>query len=176
MQQDEFERLLAWLDQDRDRAGEKYETIRRGLIEMCRCRGCWEPEEVADETITRVAGKVKDVAPTYMGDPARYFYGFAKNVLREYHRRTSRPVPVNPIGPADDSEQLHMCLDQCMELLEPEHRELVLEYFNKDKKPGIDHRKSLGQRFKLKPEALRIRIYRIKKTLQPCIDECLSRT
>ena len=69
-----FEKLLAWLDTDRDRAGSKYETIRLRLIKIFTCRGCLEVEELADETINRVVSRVDEVASDYQGDhPSLYF-------------------------------------------------------------------------------------------------------
>ena len=52
-----LDRLLHWLDRDRDRAGQRYEQIRSGLIKVFLCRGAVDPEELADETINRVARK-----------------------------------------------------------------------------------------------------------------------
>ena len=44
-----FDRLLVWLDPDRDAAGRKYEAIRARLIKVLSYRGCREAEEIADE-------------------------------------------------------------------------------------------------------------------------------
>ncbi len=71
--QEIFEQLLAWLDEDRDRAGKKYEEIRFQLINLFIARSCRISEELADKTIDRVAKKVKDISDTYVGDPALYF-------------------------------------------------------------------------------------------------------
>src|SRR5262245_21687271 len=57
MTPEEFDRLLLWLNPDRDKAGEKYEWIRKRLIKIFVCRGCNVPEELADKTINRVARK-----------------------------------------------------------------------------------------------------------------------
>ena len=73
MTQESFDSLLAWLDADRERAGRRYEEIRRRLIKILACRGCHDPEDLADEAINRVAGKVGEVAKDYSGDPALYF-------------------------------------------------------------------------------------------------------
>ena len=59
LSQEAFDRLLAWLNPNRALAGEKYEEIRRRLIKIFTCRGCTCPEVLADETINRVARKVK---------------------------------------------------------------------------------------------------------------------
>lgn len=171
----DFEVMLTWLDFDRDKAGEKYETIRRGLIEVFRCRGCWEPEDLADETINRVARKVKDLDKIYSGDPARYFFGVAKNLLREYYRRASRrEAPVIPPAQPDDLEERHRCLDECMDNLRADHRSLILEYFSLEKQQRIDNRKELGRGLNTTPHALRVRVYRIKEGLADCVKRCIE--
>ena len=50
-----FDTLLAWLDANPDAAARKYEQIRTRLIKIFVCRGCLESEDLADETIDRVA-------------------------------------------------------------------------------------------------------------------------
>ena len=171
----EFEAMLAWLDSDRDRAGEKYETIRRGLIEVFRCRGCREPEDLADETMNRVAGKVTNLVVTYSGDPAHYFFGVAKNLLKEYYRRAARgEAPIIQPPQPDDLEERHRCLDECMEHLRADHRTLILEYFSLEKQQRIDNRKELGRGLNTTPHALRVRVFRIKEALAACVKRCVE--
>ena len=57
-----LDRLLHWLDHDPDRAGQMYEQIRSGLIKVFLRRGAVYPEELADETINRVARMVREIA------------------------------------------------------------------------------------------------------------------
>ena len=64
LRQDEFDRLLTWLDPDPERAGSMYEKIRWRLIAILAARGCRVPEELADETIDRVARRVADIEAT----------------------------------------------------------------------------------------------------------------
>ena len=45
--QDAFDKFLAWLDSDRDRAGARYEDIRRKLIRIFTCRGCQAGEDTS---------------------------------------------------------------------------------------------------------------------------------
>ena len=91
-----FDYLLAWLHPDRDQAGARYEEIRRRLIKVFAGRECWEPEDLADETMRRVESNVRDVAPGWVNDPALYFYAVARNIRREYHRRNPPPSPPPP--------------------------------------------------------------------------------
>ncbi len=87
LSQAEFDRLLSWLGTDRDKAGEKYETIRHALIELFEAWQCYEPDELADATINRVVTRLDDLVLTYSGDPALYFYGVAKMVRHEHFRK-----------------------------------------------------------------------------------------
>jgi DNA-directed RNA polymerase specialized sigma24 family protein len=170
-----FDSLLAWLDADREQAGEKYEHIRRRLIKIFTCRGCSDAEELADETINRVTLKAPEVAKNYTGDPALYFYGVAQKVYLESLRK--RPQAIMPPPVAAESEELereYECLERCMEQLPQINRQLVLEYYQDDKRAKIDHRREQAQRLGIAPNALRIRAHRIRVTLQQCVQECLE--
>jgi DNA-directed RNA polymerase specialized sigma24 family protein len=82
-----FEKLLRWLDTNRDKAGEKYEKIRTRLIRIFTCRGCGDVEDLADETINVVASKIDWLCENYKGDPALFFYGVAKNIYHEQFKK-----------------------------------------------------------------------------------------
>lgn len=176
--QTEFDRLLAWLDADRDRAALKYEGIRSGLIELFDSRCCSDVEDLADRTINTVARKVEQIAPTYSGQPALYFYGVAKHVLHEYFRTRTVPlefpVATPVIEESDDRERLFRCLDECLESLRPEDRETILTYYLEAKRAKIDMRQSLTGQLGLSSNALRVRAHRIRKSLEKCISRCLD--
>lgn len=168
-----FDHLLAWLHPDREEAGLVYEKIRRKLIRVFACRGCDSPEELADETIDRVAEKACDVAAGYLGDPALYFYGVARNICREYHKIRKVPTPLPP-EPAVESEELD-CLEACMEHLTEKNREMLLEYYQEDRRAKIERRKLLADRYGLDMNALRIRLHRIRSAVAECTAACLQR-
>ena len=50
-----FDQLLDCLDANRERAGERYETLRRTLVRYFEWRKTPFPEEHADETLNRAA-------------------------------------------------------------------------------------------------------------------------
>lgn len=178
LSQAEFDRLLKWLGTDPEQAGEKYETIRRGLIELFEGWACCQPEDLADETINRVVVKVDRIAPTYSGDPALYFYGVAKNVRHEYLRKK----PVLPLMPgvaarpeqSDNTEQLFACLDQCLDELSTGDKETILMYYQGDKKAKVEARKSLRAQISVSSNTLRVRVYRIRSILERCVERCVE--
>ena len=184
---DQFNELLAWLDSDRDEAGHKYETIRRSLIRIFLWRGFDEAEEMSDETINRVTQKVTKIRPTFVGDPASYFYRVANLLMMEWGRRKKSHVPLEEASKelshledqSDDSsgvrDREYECLTRCMAELEPDARSLILAYYQENKLAKIEHRKVLADRMQIRLNALRVRVCRIRNRLEKCIDDCLER-
>jgi DNA-directed RNA polymerase specialized sigma24 family protein len=184
--QEAFDALLGWLDADRDCAGRKYEQIRLKLIKIFLCGGCSEAEDLADETINRVASKVPSLASTYRGDPEPYFYGVSNNVEREYRRRASRVGASAAVGiagnmnsairDANEAERRYSCLERCLAEMQPKSRDLVLRYYQDHKLKRISHRKLVAQEMGIAPNALRIRVCRIRGSLEGCVRQCLERS
>lgn len=170
-----FDQLLAWLHPDRDRAGEKYEHVRRALIKIFTSRGCAMAEDLADETINRVTKRVTELMGAYVGDPALYFYGVAHRVYLDAVTlktpRFDRTLTSSSSG--EDLEQQHECLTRCLACLSPENRELIVEYYLHDKQVNIDHRKELAHRLGIRLPTLRLRAHRIRATLEDCLQQCL---
>lgn len=172
--QEGFDALLGWLDPNRDVAGQKYELIRNRLIKIFSCRGCGEPEDLADESINRVISKLPTIESDFVGEPSRYFYGVANKVHLEYLRR--KPAPEVAVTPEydDGAEREFECLERCMERLTPENRRLVIEYYQDERQAKIDHRKRLADQLGIAINALRIRAFRIRASLQECVTNCVN--
>lgn len=174
--QEQFNELLAWLDPDPGRAGERYEAIRRRLITIFLNRGCDEAEDLADETINRVAKKAAVLKETYVGEPAPYFYGVAKKLFMEHLRRCSRRPQAPPPEPSRSEIEPHLkCLDECLAKLRPESRQLILRYYEERKQAKITAHKEMGETLGLSAGALRARVHRIRAKLEKCVLECLKR-
>ena len=171
-----FKTMLGWLDSDSERAGEKYESIRSRLIKIFYARGCHLAEELADETIDRVAGKIDDLVKSYKGDPALYFYGVAKKIFLEFSRQ-SQPKELPAIltqKETDDqySDVYYDCLEKCLQTLSAEQREFIFDYYNGDKQEKINRRREMMRTMKVTSEVLYIRAFRLRKQLQKCILSC----
>jgi len=181
-----FNQLLAWLDPDREQAGQKYESIRRNLIVIFSCRGCADAEDLADETINRVSGRLEQLADSYVGDPAPYLYKTAYHLYLEQTKKRSAPLPLPSLrelqAPTaetvqmEEEERAYACLEQCLAELAPESRQLILQYYREDKQAKIDYRKTLAQELGVPLNALRLRAHRIRATLQACIGLCLKQS
>ena len=164
--QEDFEKLLRWLDPDRDKAAEKYQKIRLRLMRVFSSRGCYDTEDLADRTINVVISKIDWLLANYEGDPALYFYGVAKRI------HPPKPPPIVP--PPDPQppviEQMHRYLDDCMDKLDSADRDLVLRYHQFEKQEKIQNRKKLAEELKLSRNALRIKVCHIHARLRKCIE------
>ena len=189
-----FDKLLATLDSDIQRAGEKYEHIRRGIVKYFECRGCVPSLELADETINRVARKAAAGAEIHKESVTSYFYGVARNVFHEHLRSPDRDQPpVESLPPHRhpfemppelnerraeeiDLEAQLACLDACAELLPPETRKMILSYYDGKQRARIENRRRLAEGLGVPMNSLRIRVHRIREKLEGCLVNCLAQS
>ena len=178
-----FEEILAWLNPDREVAAAMYVQLRRDLAKIFTFRGCSDPEGLTDEVFDRVAKKVHEVRPTYVGDPRFYFRAVANNLVKEDLKKAKTQVslegtelrePTTIESGEDNAEDMEECLRSCLQKLSAENRKLIVEYFAKEKQAKIDHRSELAQQFGISVENLRVKVYRIRVSLQGCIERCLK--
>ena len=85
-----FRRFLDWLDLGLDSKGEKYLEIRRRLVQYFDRKNCASPDELADETLNRVARRLAEEGEITGVTPAHYCYLVARFVFLEYQRRPDR--------------------------------------------------------------------------------------
>ena len=178
-----FEEILAWLNPDREVAAAMYVQLRHDLAKIFTFRGCADPEGLTDEVFDRVAKKIEEVRPTYVGDPRLYFRAVANNLVKEDLKKAKAQVslegtelrePTTIESGEDNAEDMEECLRSCLQKLSAENRKLIVEYFAKEKQAKIDHRSELAQQFRISVENLRVKVYRIRVSLQGCIERCLK--
>ena len=179
-----FDQLLLAFDVDREKAGEKYEIIRRKLTEFFEARRSDTPLEHTDEAINRVARRITEGEP--IRDINSYFYGVARLVwlenLREREKQATLQLAPTPIA-ADTSdlevERQHRedrldCLERCLAQLSTANRTLIVEYYREEKGTKIEHRKQQALRLNTTLNGLRLRASRIRAELSQCVHSCLE--
>ncbi len=178
-----FEEILAWLHPDREVAATMYVQLRHDLAKIFTFRGCSDPEGLTDDVFDRVAKKIREVRPTYIGDPRLYFRAVANNVVKEDLKRIKTQVsleepelqePTTTERDEDDTEDIEECLRSCLQEFSPENRKLIIDYYAKEKQAKIDYRSELAHQFGISVETLRVKVYRIRISLQGCIERCLK--
>src|SRR5205085_11441020 len=147
-----FTKLLARLDPDRERAGERYEDLRRTLVKFFEWRGAPFPEDQADETFNRVARKLDDGVE--IKNVVGYCYEVARRVCLEVRKgNDSRRDPLETnsqnttsadADSAPERELLLGCLEECLSRLPDESRALIVEYYQDERRDRIGRRKALA--------------------------------
>ena len=170
-----FDRLLRELDRDRDAAGQHYENLRRRLTRFFDIRGSVFSEEHADETLNRLARKLE--AGEEIRDVPTYAVGVARMVLKEVARAEQARAPLHnepyAMTGAESSADAD-CMVGCLDALSPSDRELILEYYQGEKRAKIERRQQLSRRMGVPVNGLRLRAYRIRRQLEACVTACLG--
>lgn len=175
-----FGMLLSWLDPDPEPAAQKYEKIRNRLVRFFVGRGCYEADDLADETINRVTIKMPKIRDGYIGEPASYFFGVADKIHLEWLRKQKKARPVEltdnsrQAEPEPESDIEYDCLEKCLKALPSALHELIVEYYRGEKRAKIEHHKSLAEKWGLTVSALQTKTCRIRAGLRKCMNDCLA--
>jgi RNA polymerase sigma factor (sigma-70 family) len=171
---DSFNALLAWLNPNREIAGQKYEIIRSGLIRIFVSQGFSDAEDLADLSINRVINRLPDIKEDYIGEPARYFHGVARNIILEARRRKEIATDKVPerLTQVSNTTDRYECLLKCLKLLPGEKRELILDYYLYEGRDKIVHHRHMAEELSITEGALRTRAHHIRSTLEKCVLQC----
>lgn len=184
-----FRQLLNWLDEGVDSGGERYLDIRLRLVIYFDRKGCPSPDELADETLNRVARRLEEEGVIITDAPAHYCYIVARFVLLESLRKQPLETPLDyrlsvhpttdhPLTGANEKqnerERCLECLERCIASLDPDNRELIVSYYRGERRPKIENRKGIAAKLGVSLNAVSIRACRIRDKLETCMRECLS--
>ena len=136
--------------------GDAYSTVR--YFDRKRC---FSADDLADETLTRVARRLEEEKTLTASSPAHYCYIVAKFVFLEHVRQTriqtaaiesdsslvatASGVHLTPERPEAEREQTE-CLETCLEKLASGDRNLILEYYHGEQREKIQSRRELGEK------------------------------
>jgi DNA-directed RNA polymerase specialized sigma24 family protein len=188
-----FRQFLDWLDEGVASGGEKYLEMRRRLVFYFDRKNCLASDELADETLSRVAQKLEEKGSITGMSPAHYCYVVAKFVFLENLRQAKRGQSgLNELAQArlssggslnskdtaamQSRERLHDCLDSCLAKLSLADRDLILEYYRGEQRAKIERRSQLAARLGVSMNALTIRACRIRYKLEECMKACCDET
>src|SRR5260221_1835342 len=175
-----LEQFLSHLDPDQDRAGAKYEEIRRKLLTFFRCNGFWDAEDHVDETIDRTIRRLDEVR-----DLMPFIRGVARHVASEVRRMAPREIPLEDIreiasrGQRDEegersfSKRLKWWYE-CADRLTAEDREMLLQYYQYDRSQKVENKRNLAALMGTSTAILRVRAFRARKQLEKLVVESMK--
>ncbi|HEY6329062.1 MAG TPA: sigma-70 family RNA polymerase sigma factor [Blastocatellia bacterium] len=178
--------MLEWLDDGTYSDGRRYLDIRARLVRYFDRKNCLVPDDLADETLNRVARRLQEEGSIDTDAPAHYCYIVARFVFMEYLRRPDalpdtepRPHGASAVASADlaeeqlEKERRSECLSHCLQALAPDHRDLIMTYYTGDQRVKLETRRALAARLSITLNALSIRACRIRDKLEGCVAKCL---
>jgi DNA-directed RNA polymerase specialized sigma24 family protein len=189
--EDAFQQFLKWLDQGVDSGGEKYLEMRRRLAAYFDRKSCLGADELADDTLSRVAQKLDEKGSITGLSPAHYCYVVAKFVFLEYLRSGERsqvsleelpgaaqphsraPLAAEAMGTSGAEARLE-CLEHCLNKLTASDRQLILDYYHGEHRAKIEKRSQIALSLGVTMNALSIRACRIRQKLEVCVRRCCA--
>ena len=173
-----FDHLLEWLDPDREKAGQRYEVIRSGLIRIFVSKGLSDAEHYTDEAIDRVVKRLPEIQAKYVGDPARYFHGVARNLILEASRRKEVPMDELPVRVSQETvrSDTSECLSKCLKQLPADKREFILDYHLYQGHAKVEHHRQMAVELSISEGALRTRAHHLRVSLEKCVIECVAQS
>jgi DNA-directed RNA polymerase specialized sigma24 family protein len=182
-----FNRLLNWLDEGGSSEGRNYLQMRERLVAYFDRKNYAVPDELADETLNRVARRLEEAGAIESEAPAKYCYIVARFVFMEHLRETQKGTVVldeirrqkhggDAVEVDDNKEKMLDCLGQCTSKLESVSRELITRYYVGKERVKIENRRALAEGLGITVNALAIRACRIRDKLEACVRQCANET
>lgn len=142
-----------------------------------RRHGAGDPEDLASETLLRVLENFFKRLP--IRNLGAFAQTIAAHVLSEDRRRRRRESTLQKSevdwtsATKDEDERRVRCLEECKrKRLTPRERFLLEEYYAGEGAERIARRARLAKQAGLTPNALRLRVFKIRERLARCVEEC----
>jgi DNA-directed RNA polymerase specialized sigma24 family protein len=177
-----FDKFLACLDPDRERADERYLQLHHSLIRILEWKGSRTPAEHVDEIIDRVCRKIDE------GERIDDIFKYCHAVLNFVFLESLKKPGLNLEQEGDDEHSFSQiaapeleeedermaCLERCLSKLPAENRDLIVRYYEGDQRAKIENRKRLAAELEISAHNLEVRASRIREKLQDCVGDCLK--
>ena len=177
--------LLAFLDPEPSAAAAEYLKLRQRLVHFFEWKGCPGADDCADETLDRVARKALAGFETPPARPYSFVHAVAINVAHASWRPPrAREAPLEDVAPAarviemdsaatEKARRLD-CLDRALARLPRASRDLLLEYHRSTSGTNIERRSRMAEALNLPMNALRLRVFRLRRQLAVSVRQCLE--
>jgi DNA-directed RNA polymerase specialized sigma24 family protein len=168
-----FDTLLQALEPEASSPHESFRRFRARLVRLFAWKHCEDPEDLADETISRLVKNIQSGQEISQDRPYRYVRAIARNVFREYLRAKEKSgieTDVDELPDLPAPEETEDCWTLCLAQLSPDKREFLEKYFL----DSID-REQFAREKGLTINALRLTVFRYKAALRLCIENCIMR-
>lgn len=177
--------LLSALHPDRKQASLAYEALRERLIRFFEWNHADTPQELADETLDRLARRLSAYEHEIL-NPAKFAAGIARLLLKEHFREKGRreaalatmaesyPGLARMETESARQDERMAALEQCLRAIPEASRNLIERYFSAESRAHVQQRQRLAEEHGISTNALRNRVMRIKMELQKSFSLLIS--
>lgn len=168
-----FDALLQALEPEALSPQEGFRRCRSRLVRFFAWRRCDDPENLADETISRLVKNIQAGREISADHPYRYVRAIASHVFYEYLRAKKKSgieTDIDELRDLPAPEGTEDCWTLCLAQLPPHKREFLAEYYL----DSID-REQFAREKGLTINALRLTVFRYKAALKLCVENCIMR-
>lgn len=168
-----FNKFLRTLEPNASSVNDGFLRCRTKLVKFFFWRRCDDPDNLADETTTRLLNKVQAGQEISGDNPYGYVFGIAKNVFLEYlkaKKKSGIQTDLDELRDEPSVQGTETCSSLCLAQLSAEKREFLEEYYLDD----ID-RELFARDKGLTINAIRLQVFRCREILKHCMENCLRR-
>ena len=177
LDQRSLDSLLSAFHPDKEQASYAYEALRERLIRFFEWNRCDTPEDMADETIDRLARRLSANEEKVL-DLAKFAVGIARMLIKEHLREQDRQeASLTALSEHYDDlahrnhesaqlEERMAVLEKCLDVVPDASRNLIERYFSAESRAQIQQRQRLAEEYGISINALRNRVMRIRAELE----------
>lgn len=168
-----FDRLLQALEPEALSVSDGFRRCRSKLVRFFYWRRCEDPDNLADETTSRLLKNILSGQEISIHRPYSYVYAIARHVFQEYRRarvKAGIETDIDELRETPAPQGREDCYSICLSQLSAEKREFLEQYYL----DSID-REQFASDKGLTLNALRLQVFRYKTNLRLCVDNCLKR-
>lgn len=166
------EAFLRLLDPDPQCAALKFRRLFAHLSRWLEWKGCGDPEAAAAEAVLRAVRQLDRFSGKSEGDLRALLFGIAANVALEFGRRRGREQQLAPTdwatrsaGVSEENRVIaRLTIEKIRECIGDNDWQVIHAYATED------DRAQLRQQLGVTPEALRIKIHRIRRKIRECLN------
>jgi RNA polymerase sigma factor (sigma-70 family) len=167
------ESFLSRFDPDPRAAERKCEDLWRRLVFYFQHHLVRSPEDRAQDVFYRILNNLPESATSYE-DVVKFSFGVARNVVFEAGRELAPAEPPAEVAAGDpDPEEMTSAkqraekIQECLQSLSASDQELIEDWYLEGRKRHSE----VAERLSLTPNALRLRVFRIKNRFEECLQK-----
>jgi len=177
-----LDKVLSLLDPDKEQAALEYAKLHERLTRFFDWNNAVDPGALADEAMDRLGKRaLDDQVEGGVRSASSFLLGIARHLLQEERRRQSRDVEARRLWTATldgsspaESERMDEAVRSSLAKMKPDGRKLIEAYYRHSGGLKIKAHQDLALAYGLSLNALRNRVFRLRKELESSVRRYLD--